>query len=202
AEGHEVAPHGWDHVGWQDRIHWLDTAAVRTDLDLAARAFEAAVGAAPAASAAPGWRTSSLALAVQDGRGLLHARDTPGDTPSRARGRGGVLGPLQLPATMPPMAELVGRVAAVPAALARSVRPGLNVFALHAEVEGGALLPAFQTFLGELEASRVRLARLDDVAASVMAAGDALPVARVVRGWVDGRRSWIARQGRARRSAG
>src|SRR5262249_36765211 len=27
AEGHEVAPHGWHHVGWQDRIHRLDSAA-------------------------------------------------------------------------------------------------------------------------------------------------------------------------------
>src|SRR5262247_2490923 len=47
-EGHEVAPHGWDHVTWQDRIHRLDPAAIRAHLDLAARAFEAAVGAAPA----------------------------------------------------------------------------------------------------------------------------------------------------------
>ena len=197
AEGHEVAPHGWDHVAWQDRIHRLDTVAVRADLDLAARAFEAAVATAPAASAAPGWRTSPLALAAQDGRGLLYASDTRGDTPFRPRVHDGVLATLQLPTTMPTMDELVGRVADVPAALARSVRPGLNVFTLHAEVEGGALLPTFQTFLGELAASRVRLARLDDVAASVMAAGDALPVARVVRGWIDGRSSWIALQGRA-----
>src|SRR5499425_2641732 len=97
AEGHEVAPHGWDHVGWQDRIGRLDTAAVRADLDLAARAFEVAVGTAPAASAAPGWRTSPLALAVQDGRGLLYASDTRGDTPFRPRVDGGVLETLQLP---------------------------------------------------------------------------------------------------------
>jgi len=197
AEGHEVAPHGWDHVGWQDRIHRLDTAGVRADLDLAARAFEAAVGTAPAASAAPGWRTSSLALAAQDGRGLLYASDTRGDTPFRPRVHDSVLATLQLPTTMPTMDELIGRVVDVPAALARSVRRGLNVFTLHAEVEGGALLPTFETFLGELAVSQVRLERLDDVAASAMAPGDALPVSRVVRGWIDGRSSWIALQGRA-----
>jgi hypothetical protein len=107
-----------------------------------------------------------------------------------------VLETLQLPTTMPTMDEVVGRVSNVPRALARTVRPGLNVFTLHAEVEGGSMLGTFETFLGELDAAHVRLARLDDMAAGVMAAGDELPVARVVRGWIDGRSSWIALQGR------
>ncbi len=196
AEGHELAPHGWDHVAWQDRIHRLDEPAVRADLDLAARAFEVAVGVAPSASAAPGWRTSPLALAVQDGRGLLYASDTRGATPFRPRVAEGVLETLQLPTTMPTMDEIVGRIPNVSSALAAAVRPGINVFTLHAEVEGGALLRTFETFLGELDASRVRLARLDDVAAGLMAAGDDVPVARVVRGWIDGRSDWIALQGR------
>src|SRR5439155_25247480 len=39
AAGHEVAPHGWDHVSWQDRIDRLSPAALRADLTAAARAF-------------------------------------------------------------------------------------------------------------------------------------------------------------------
>jgi len=196
-EGHEVAPHGWDHVGWQDRIDRLDQFAVRADLDLAARAFAAAVGFAPSASAAPGWRTSPLALTVQDGRGLLYASDTRGETPFRPRVDGGVLETLQLPTTMPTMDEVVGRVSNVSAALAKAVRPGINVFTLHAEVEGGAHVKTFEAFLGELDAARVRLARLDDLAATVKAVGDDLPHARVVRGKIEGRSNWIALQGRA-----
>ncbi|MBI1961746.1 MAG: polysaccharide deacetylase family protein [Candidatus Rokubacteria bacterium] len=56
--GHEVAPHGWDHVGWQDRIHRLRPEQVRQDLTEAARAFESVFGMPPHASAAPGWRTA------------------------------------------------------------------------------------------------------------------------------------------------
>src|SRR5262249_9279084 len=197
AEGHEVAPHGWDHVSWQDRIDRLDRLAVRADLDLAARAFTTAVGVAPAASAAPGWRTSPVALAVQDGLGLRDASDTRGETPFRPHIDGGVLETLQLPTTMPTMDEVVGRVANVPAALAGAVRPGINVFTLHAEVEGGAHVKTFEAFLGELDAAHVRLARLDDLAATVRAVGDDLPVAPIVRGWIEGRSSWIALQGRA-----
>jgi undecaprenyl phosphate-alpha-L-ara4FN deformylase len=195
AAGHEVAPHGWDHVGWQDRIHRLDHVAIRADLDLAARSFLAAVGVAPSASAAPGWRTSPVALTVQEGRGLLYASDTRGDSPFRPSVGDGVLATIQLPTTMPTMDEVVGRVANVPATLAQAVRPGLNVFTLHAEVEGGALLSTFEAFLAELVALRVELKRLDELAAR--AAGDGVPIARVVRGWIDGRSSWIALQGRA-----
>ncbi|PYN56327.1 MAG: 4-deoxy-4-formamido-L-arabinose-phosphoundecaprenol deformylase, partial [Candidatus Rokuibacteriota bacterium] len=44
AEGHEIGPHGWDHVGWQDRVHRLPVAAIRTELLRAAEAFEAVFG--------------------------------------------------------------------------------------------------------------------------------------------------------------
>ena len=196
-EGHEVAPHGWDHVGWQDRIHRLDHVAIRADLDLAARSFLAAVGVAPSASAAPGWRTSPLALTVQDGRGFRYASDTRGDTPFRPSVGDGALETIQLPTTMPTMDEVMGRVSNVPQALAQAVRPGVNVFTLHAEVEGGALLGAFEAFLAELAAARTRLTRLDELAARAISARDELPIARVVRGWIGGRSDWIALQGRA-----
>ena len=196
-EGHEVAPHGWDHVGWQDRIHRLDHVAIRADLDLAARSFLAAVGVPPSASAAPGWRTSPLALTVQDGRGFRYASDTRGDTPFRPSVGTGALETIQLPTTMPTMDEVMGRVSNVPQALAQAVRPGVNVFTLHAEVEGGALLGAFEAFLAELAAVRAQLTRLDELAARAITAGDALPIAKVVRGWIGGRSDWIALQGRA-----
>jgi len=190
AERHEVAPHGWDHVGWQDRIHRLDRAA--------ARAFEAAAGVGARASAAPGWRTSSAALAVQDTFGLRYASDTRGEGPFRPEVDDGVLVTVQVPTTMPTMDELLGRVPDVPRALARALRPGLNVFTLHAEVEGGAWLPAFAAFLDELGRIGVGFARLDEVASQALAAGDELPIAPVVRGLVDGRSGWIAAEGSPR----
>lgn len=192
AEGHEVAPHGWDHVGWQDRVHRLDGAAVRADTERAARAFATAVGARARASAAPGWRTSSAALAAQDALGLDYASDTRGPAPFRAEVDGRVLATVQVPTTMPTMDELLGRVPDVARALARALRPGLNVFTLHAEVEGGAQQAAFVDFLDELGRMGAGFARLGDVAKGARAARDELPVAPVVRGLVDGRSGWIA----------
>ena len=197
--GHEVAPHGWDHVGWQDRIHRLHPALVRQDLTEAARAFESVFGMPPHASAAPGWRTSPEALAVQEACGLRYASDTRGTAPFRPWVGDGQLTTVQVPTTMPTMDELLGRVRDVPGALLDALRPGLNVFTLHAEVEGGPLRRAFQTFAARAASAGVAFARLDDVAARALGAGDALPVAPVLRARVEGRSGWVSMQGPAER---
>jgi len=194
--GHELAVHGWDHVGWQDRIERLDADAIRAELTRAAQAFEAAVGVAPHASAAPGWRTSDTALGVQDDFGFRYASDTRGDTAFRPSVGGRALATVQVPTTMPTMDELLGRVRDLPGTLAGALRPGLNVFTLHAEVEGGPLATAFEALLTELRRRGVALTTLEEIAGQALARADELPVLPVVRGAVGGRSGWIATPGR------
>ena len=191
-EGHEVALHGWDHVGWQDRIDRLAPSAIRGDLSRAARAFAAVFGRPPRASAAPGWRTSPDALVAQEQWGLRYASDTRGDAPFRPWVAGGPLKTIQVPTTLPTMDELLGRVRDLPAALAGALRPGVNVLTLHAEVEGGPLGPALERFVAGARRAGAALTRLDEVAAVALADADELPVAPVVRGRVDGRSGWIS----------
>src|SRR5439155_1550905 len=91
------------------------------------------------------WRTNALRL-----YGFRSARDTRGDAVFRPSVGGVDLATVQVPTTMPTMDELLGRVRDLPGALVGALRPGLNVFTLHAEVEGGPLAPAFERFLAEL----------------------------------------------------
>src|SRR3972149_4222048 len=56
--------------GGRARPARLGADAMRADLEKAARAFEAGLGAAARASAAPGWRTTTAALDVQQALGL------------------------------------------------------------------------------------------------------------------------------------
>jgi len=200
-EGHEVAPHGWDHVGWQDRIDRLAPSAIRDDLTRAARAFETIFGLPPQASAAPGWRTSPEALVIQEDLGLRYASDTRGDTPFRPRVTGGPLKTIQVPTTMPTMDELLGRVRDLSGTLVDALRPGVNVLTLHAEVEGGPLGPALESFVERARRARVAFTRLDEVAAAALAAGEDLPVAPVTQSPVPGRSGWISAQGPADRPA-
>jgi undecaprenyl phosphate-alpha-L-ara4FN deformylase len=188
--GHEVAPHGWDHVGWQDRIARLGAAQIRADLGAAARAFETVFGAAPAASAAPGWRITDVALAVQEELGLAYSTDVRGRVPFRPRVDGGVLKTVQIPTTMPTMDELIGRVRDVPATLDAHLGARLNVFTLHAEVEGGPLLDVFGRWLERLRTGGQAIVPVREIAER--ARSTAVPETPIARGRVAGRSGWVA----------
>src|SRR5205823_8159711 len=171
------------------------------DLTDAARAFVAIFGRAPRASAAPGWRTTPEALVIQEAWGFPYASDTRGDAPFRPWVAGGSLKTVQVPTTMPTMDELLGRVRDLSGALVDALRPGVNVLTLHAEVEGGPLGPALETFVERARRGRVAFTRLDDVAAAALAAAGDLAVAPVTQSLVAGRSGWIAAQGPADRPA-
>jgi peptidoglycan/xylan/chitin deacetylase (PgdA/CDA1 family) len=195
AAGHEVAPHGWDHFGWQDRVDRFDASTLRSELTAAARAYEAALGTPPAASAAPGWRMTEAALLVQEELGLAYATDVRGRAPFRPRVDGGPLKTIQLPTTMPTMDELLGRVPDVEGALTAALGDGLNVFTLHAEVEGGPLIERFAAWLGQLRRTGRPCLRLRELAEAARA--ERVPEHAVVRGHVAGRSGWVAVAGAA-----
>jgi peptidoglycan/xylan/chitin deacetylase (PgdA/CDA1 family) len=195
AAGHEVAPHGWDHFGWQDRVERLGAAAVRIELVAAARAFETALGTPPVASAAPGWRMTGGALLVQEELGLAYATDVRGQAPFRPRVDGGALKTLQVPTTMPTMDELLGRVANVEGVLTDALGDALNVFTLHAEVEGGPLVERFGAWLASVRRTGRPVSTLRAVAEAARAA--AVPERPVTRGHVAGRSGWVAVEGAA-----
>ena len=188
--GHEVAPHGWDHVRWQDRIDRLSSDAVRADLTAAARAYESALGVPPSASAAPGWRTNIAALIVQEELGLRYASDVRGRVPVRPRVDGGPLKTVQIPTTMPTMDELLGRTADIGAALSAALGNTLNVFTLHAEVEGGPLLEPFSAWLTDVRRRGWSVVRMRDVADVALA--EPVREGDVTRGHVPGRSGWVA----------
>ena len=138
---------------------------------------------------------SPEALAIQDGLGLRYASDVRGTAPFRPAVNGAGLRTIQVPTTLPTLDELLGRVRDLPGALLAALRPGLNVFTLHAEVEGGPLLPTFAEFLEGARRRGAVLATLEEAVAGVLGKGDHVPVAPVTRARVDGRSGWVASQG-------
>ncbi len=201
AAGHEVGPHGWDHVFWHDRLAVMGRRRLEEELGQAWRLYRHLTGMDPAAFAAPGWQMTPQAWLTLARMGATHTSCTRGEFPYRPR-VGTLAAPLlEIPTTLPTMDELLGwggvwpeNVAAKLAGMIRADR--LNVFTLHAEVEGRALAPAFEQFLQRLKEQGVRFLRLVDAAGETLAA-QAPPAQEVVYAPVAGRAGEVAWQASA-----
>lgn len=193
-EGHELGLHGYDHFGWQHRVPRMGRADVETAFRNGIDAFTRAVGQAPWATAAPGWRTTATALAAQEQFGFRYASDARGACPFRVQMDGLACATLQIPTTLPTLDELAGSVRDLSGALRSALSPGLNVFTAHAEVEGGELIGEFGRFLREARAGGFQIGRLIDIAEPLLSDGGRVAFARVGRARVRGRSGWVVVQ--------
>jgi undecaprenyl phosphate-alpha-L-ara4FN deformylase len=189
--GHELGIHGYDHVFWQDRLEKLSETDIEAELERSVHAYERILGTRPRATAAPGWRCTQASLAVQDRLGFDYASDARGAAPFYPSAGGRIFNTLQIPTTLPTLDELIGREARLNDALLASLRDGLNVHTVHAEVEGRPYLPLFEELLQEIRRRSIETVLLRDVAASVAAKAE-LPARAVTRGSVPGRSGWVA----------
>ena len=195
-DGHEVGMHGYDHVYWQDQLPKLTPAAVRTELERGRAVFTEILGTAPQAFGAPGWQCTAASFACEDAAELRYHSDTRGASPFSPEMDGQRFRTIDIPTTLPTLDEAYGREGTTAAELTafytRQLRPGLNVYTAHAEMEGIRQLPLLRDFLTALR-GQVTYLRLIDVAARL----ETVPVARVVPGPIAGRAGTVAWQGGA-----
>jgi len=159
--GHEVAIHGWDHVQYHDLLDRKSRQWLADWYEQAHRAFAAVFGEKARGAVSPAWRCNDTTLELQEAYGLDYAGDCRGSEPFYPVVRGRTLRTLQVPTTLPTLDELLGLDGRTPDQVNREVwglirEDALNVYALHTEVEGGALAETFQAFLQGLRDREVR----------------------------------------------
>jgi undecaprenyl phosphate-alpha-L-ara4FN deformylase len=192
AAGFEVGLHTYDHVRWQDGVAQADAAWTRREFERGMDAFKRVFGFFPASHAAAGWQINPHALALEQEFGLAYAR-LPG----------GVSACPQLPTTLPTFDELLGADGVTEASIAtrlfeisetQSSTPegALQVFTLHAELEGLLLRGAFESLLLKWQAADATVVRMATI--NELALRSALPVESVLRGSVPGRSGLLALQ--------
>jgi len=191
--GHEVGMHGYDHVYWQDRLPRLPEAEVRAEIERAAAVYTEILGVAPHAFGAPGWQCTPASFASEDAAHLLYHSDTRGHSPFIPEMNGQRFRTIDVPTTLPTLDETFGRIGTTADSLTafyrQRLRPGLNVYTAHAEMEGAHHLPLLRHFLAAVR-GRVRVRRLADVVQEL----EAVPVAPVVAGRIPGRAGTVAWQ--------
>src|ERR1700684_3514 len=130
----------------------------------------------PQSHAAAGWQINAYALELEREHGLRYASDTRGGPAFLPLLAGGASPCPQIPTTLPTFDELLGREGTVESNIADAVfrlsaaRPdrALQVFTLHAELEGGKLHGAFESLLVKWRGAGAQLACMDDVHSRVL----------------------------------
>jgi len=199
--GHETGVHCYDHVLWQDNVMHRDAPWTRRQVQLAFDAFESILGFKAQGHCAAGWQFNEHLLAMEDELQLTYASDSRGTHPFRPLINGKTYQCPQLPTTLPTLDELVGvdgmtvddAIDHLLDLTQNRALPTLQVFTLHAELEGQQFLTPFLRLIDTWRARGCELITLQRAAESLRQT--TLPVHPMVNGSVANRSGLLAVQG-------
>ena len=152
--GFEAGIHCYDHIRWQDHVPGKGAEWTRREMQHAVDRFTEIFGEAPKAHAAAGWQMNRYALRLTQRLGFDYSSDTRGAYPFIPTWDAEIIACPQLPTTLPTLDELIGRngitaenVANHLLGLTERAPATGHVYTLHAELEGGKLMPVFEQLL-------------------------------------------------------
>ena len=199
AAGHEIGFHAWDHYRWQTRVERFSPAQLRDSMERGIAALQALTGQRVGTSAVAGWRATEAALLAKQAVGFDYNSDCRGHGPFIPVVDGRELA-LQLPVTLPTYDEVIGTAgvddASYNAHILGAIKPGaLNVYTIHAEVEGVARVELFDDLLTTAAQRGIVFQPLRQLVAGIDRA--ALPRCGIDLPPLPGRGGWITWQGPA-----
>lgn len=197
--GFEVGIHCLNHYRWQDYVHTMALDEIRAEFEAARAEFLRVFGTEARTAGAPGWQSNVRSRQIYEEAGLLYASDTRGRAPFFPRVGGRVFQTLEIPSTLPTFDELMGRPEypddkIVSHYLSLLKTDQVNVFTLHAEIEGMGRRNLFRSLLGACKTAGAEFIRLDDLANELLANRAAIPIGDQVMAEIDGRSGAVATQ--------
>ena len=194
--GHATGVHGWDHVGWHDRLDAMSLEEIRSDYGRAHAEYLRIFGVPARSSAAPGWTVNARSLEVQEERSLLFTSDTRGGSYFFPRAGDRVFRTLEIPTTLPTMDETLAwdelRSDDDQRRFFREAARGTQVHTIHAEVEGRSKAALFSGILDDWLAAGVTFPLLSDLAREALAHHDLIPAREITRTTLPGRAGEVA----------
>jgi hypothetical protein len=165
------------------------------ELGRASALFEEIMGHRTVTTAAPGWTVSPDSLEVQDALGLVYSSDGRGTVPFYPVMADRRFRTLQIPTTLPTADEILGENGITPDTIheyyCNSLKDGLNVLTIHAELEGNAIRSSFRRLLERFQTDGVSCITLGEVSRFV----EDPPACNLFMGEISGRAGNVAIQG-------
>ncbi|RMG41963.1 MAG: 4-deoxy-4-formamido-L-arabinose-phosphoundecaprenol deformylase [Candidatus Dadabacteria bacterium] len=150
--GHEIGFHAWDHHAWQMKIEQMPADEIKRQIKSGVNLLKEITGKYPVASASPGWRTTEKVLTEKEKFDFSYNSDCRGDRVFYPLVKGELLKTPQVPVTLPTYDEVIGANGVTEKnyndfILSKIVPDNLNVYTIHAEVEGIACAQMFSDLI-------------------------------------------------------
>lgn len=194
--GHEVGFHAWDHHRWQTRVEHMDERDMAQSIGRGCEVLAEKAQQGVHTSAVAGWRATEACLQVKQRQGFEYNSDCRGESLFVPVVAGQEMAP-QVPVTLPTYDEVIG-IDGVDDSnynshILDALRPAaLNVYTIHAEVEGIAREGLFDALLGEARQRGVEFVPLRRLLQNVPVAD--LPRGRIELRQMSGREGWVTWQ--------
>lgn len=193
--GHEVGLHAWDHHGWQANAGRWSAEQLNRQIALGVDTLSDIIGQRVDCSAVAGWRADERTVQAKEAFAFRYNSDCRGTSMFRPRLADGRLGTPQIPVDLPTFDEVVGPNLAASDfndyILRRFRAEALNVYTIHAEVEGILMAEDFRQLLGRARQDEIHFQPLGRLLPQDPAT---LPAGQLVRGALEGREGWLGVQ--------
>ena len=190
--GHEVGLHAWDHHKWQIKIDKMSSSQLSSEIRKGYNTLETITGKKVSCSAVAGWRCNEQTIIEKEKLPFRYNSDCRGDSifiPNNGQTP-------QIPVTLPTYDELIGENGVTDENynehILNLIKPdGLNVYTIHAEVEGIQYASTFEQLIQEAASRNIQFVPLGDLLPSVTTD---LPTCSIENIAFDGREGWISQQ--------
>ncbi|KAA8711914.1 4-deoxy-4-formamido-L-arabinose-phosphoundecaprenol deformylase [Pseudomonas cannabina] len=193
--GHEIGLHAWDHYRWQANAGRWSNAQLSEQLRLGLDCLSTILDCPVTCSAAAGWRADEHVVRAKQPFNLRYNSDCRGTSLFRPLLADGSLGTPQIPVDLPTFDEVTGPHLKVETfndfILARFAEQNLNIYTIHAEVEGIVMADAFRRLLEQANARGIHFNPLGDLLPESI---EQLPAGQIIRGTIAGREGWLGVQ--------